>query len=334
MLEYFESKNFLLQKGGVLPIARLAYRTIGSLNAARDNVVLIPSWYSGTDEDSEAVFCGEGRAINSQDHFIVFTNLLGNGRSSSPSNAPSPNDRRRFPIVTYFDNVRLQHELLTTALGIQKIKLVAGWSMGAAQAYQWAAQYPEMVERAAPIAGSARTASFNRVFLFSMRRALELDPAFEAGYYTRPPVDGIKALATIYAGWGVSEAFYRLKAYAALGADNHEEFVKFFWEPTFLKHDANDLLAQLTTWEYGDISDNSLYKKDLVAALSAITARTIVSPVDLDRFFPPVDSMAEAEHMPNGQCVTIKSIWGHMAPVEPDAQKQIDASLSVLLAAP
>jgi len=58
MLEYFESKNFLLQKGGVLPIARLAYRTIGSLNAARDNVVLIPSWYSGTDEDSEAVFCG------------------------------------------------------------------------------------------------------------------------------------------------------------------------------------------------------------------------------------------------------------------------------------
>jgi hypothetical protein len=44
--------------------------------------------------------------------------------------------------------------------------------------------------------------------------------------------------------------------------------------------------------------------------------------------------MAEAEHMPNGQCVTIKSIWGHMAPVEPDAQKQIDASLSALLAAP
>jgi len=59
-----------------------------------------------------------------------------------------------------------------------------------------------------------------------------------------------------------------------------------------------------------------------------------VSPVDLDRFFPPVDSLAEAEHMTNGECVTIKSIWGHMAPVEPDAQKQIDASLSALLAAP
>jgi homoserine O-acetyltransferase len=93
---------------------------------------------------------------------------------------------------------------------------------------------------------------------------------------------------------GVSEALYRLKAYAALGADNHEDFV--FWEPSFVKHDANDLLAQLATWEYGDISDNSLYKKDLVAALSAIQARTIVLPVDMDRFFPPVDSLAEAEH--------------------------------------
>jgi len=317
MLKYFESKDFMLQKGGVLPVARLAYRTIGHLNAARDNVVLIPSWFSGTDDESEAVFVGEGRAISPNDHFIIFTNLLA-----------------RFPIVTFFDNVRLQHQLLTTELNVQKITLVTGWSMGAAQAYQWAAQYPEMVERAAPVAGSARTASFNRVFLFSMRRALELDPAFEEGYYARPPVDGLKALASIYAGWGVSEAFYRVKAYSIFGAENHEEFVKFFWEPAFLKHDANDLLAQLTTWEYGDISDNSRYKKNFVAALSAIKARTVVSPVNLDRFFPPVDSIAEVEHIPGGECVQVDSIWGHMAPLEPDAQRQIDATLSKLLVAP
>jgi homoserine O-acetyltransferase/O-succinyltransferase len=332
MLKYFESKNFALQRGGLLPVARLAYRTTGTLNAARDNVVLIPSWYSGTDEESEAVFSGEGRAINANDHFIIFTNLLGGGRSSSPSNTPSPHDGARFPAVTLLDNVRLQHQLLTSELGIQKIKLITGWSLGAAQTYQWAALYPEMVERAAPIAGSARTASFNRVFLLAMRRALELDPAFEAGFYTRPPVDGIKAFASIYAGWGVSEAFFRLKTYSAFGAENHEDFVKIFWEPLFLKHDVNDLLAQLGTWERSDISDNSVYNKEFVSALSAIKARTIVSAVDLDRLFPPVDSQAEVEHIPQGEFAEVSSIWGHMAPLEPDAQKQIDTSLSRLLA--
>jgi homoserine O-acetyltransferase/O-succinyltransferase len=279
------------------------------------------------------VLSGAGRAIDPNDHFIIFTNLLGGGRSSSPSNTPPPFDRARFPEATLFDNVRLQHELLTKTFGIEKIKLAMGWSMGGAQAYQWAVQYPDMVERLATIAGSARTASFNRVFLLSMRRALELDPAFEGGYYARPPVQGLKAFASIYAGWGVSEEFFRLKTYAAFGADNHEEFVKFFWEPLFLKHDANDLLAQLTTWENADISNNSLYQKNLVAALSAIKARTVVLPIETDRIFPPVDNKAEVEHIADAECVVVKSAWGHMGPLEPGAQKQIDASLAKLLAA-
>ena len=165
-----------------------------------------------------------------------------------------------------------------------------------------------------------------------MKKALQLDPAFAAGYYSRPPVEGLKLFASIYAGWGVSESFFRTEAYHVFGAANHEEFVKVFWEPQFLKHDANDLLAQLATWESADISDNAVYKKDLVAALSAIKAKTVVSPVDFDRIFPPVDSQTEASHIPDGECIIVNSIWGHMAPLEPGAQKQIDATLSRLLA--
>ena len=62
--EFFELSNFYLQKGGVLPSVRLAYRTIGELNAARDNAILVPSWYTGTDEDSEFYMCGPNRALN------------------------------------------------------------------------------------------------------------------------------------------------------------------------------------------------------------------------------------------------------------------------------
>lgn len=328
----FESENFQLQRGATLPVARLAYRTVGQLNAAKDNVVLVPSWFSGSDDESEAVFSGPGRPINADQHFIVFTNLLGGGRSSSPSNTPPPFDRGRFPEVTVQDNVRLQHELLTKVLHVEKIKLVAGWSMGAAQTYQWASLYPDMVERAAPVAGAARTGSYNRVFLMSMARALRLDPVFEDGDYTQPPINGLKAFASIYAGWGVSEEFFRTRMYEAFGAYDHEQFVELFWEPLFVKHDANDLLAQLATWETADISDNGTHQKDFVSALSAITARTVVMPSETDRFFPPVDSRAEVEHLANGTLNVIQSNWGHIAPFEPGAQSQIDTALAHLLA--
>ena len=331
MLKYFESPNFQLQRGAVLPIARLAYRTVGQLNEARDNVVLIPSWYSGNDDESEWVFGGKERPLGSEGLFVVYVNLLGGGRSSSPSNTPYPYDRARFPTVTLYDNVRLQHELLTSEFDIKKIRLVTGWSMGGAQAYQWGALYPDMVERVAPVAASARTSSYNRAFLYSMKRAIQLDPVFDDGYYSRPPINGIKLFASIYAGWGVSEPFFREKTFGAFGAENNEEFVKFFWEPAFLKHDANDLLAQLSTWESADISDNPVFKKDFAAALSAIKARTIMSPVDQDRIFPPVDSFAEIEKIAHGECSVISSTWGHMAPLQAETQKQIDVTFSRLL---
>ena len=101
------------------------------------------------------------------------TNLLANGLSSSPSNIPAPVDRGRFPKVTIHDNVRLQHKLITETLGIERLLLVTGFSMGACQAFQWAAQFPDMVRAACPIAGSARTGNFNKVFLLALRRALD-----------------------------------------------------------------------------------------------------------------------------------------------------------------
>jgi homoserine O-acetyltransferase len=74
--EIFEVPNFLLQKGGILPAARLAYATRGALNPARDNAVLVPSWYTGTHDDSEMFMLGEGRALDPDKYFIILTNFL------------------------------------------------------------------------------------------------------------------------------------------------------------------------------------------------------------------------------------------------------------------
>jgi homoserine O-acetyltransferase/O-succinyltransferase len=329
--EVFEVPGFALQAGGQLPSARLAYATHGTLSPARDNVVLIPSWYSGTHRESALCLVGEGRAIDPNKHFVVTTNLLSNGLSSSPSNTPSPFEARRFPRVTLFDNVRLQHMLLTEVLGVEHLKLVAGWSMGGCQAYQWGAQYPDMMDAIAPLCCSARTGNYNKVFLIALRRALELDPNFEDGFYQRPPLRGLKAFAAIYAGWGFSEPFFRTEAFRQFGADSSESFVERFWEPAFQHHDANDLLTLLQTWFEGDISSNSAYDGNLEKALGAIKARAIVMPGEHDRYFPPVDSIAEVSHMPNAICRPIPSIWGHMTVWNDEDRRFIDAGLRELL---
>lgn len=330
--ETFEVPDFLLQKGGVLPTARLAYVTRGRLNAAKDNAVLVPSWYTGTHDDSEAYLLGEGRALDPSRYFIILTNLLGNGLSSSPSNSPAPVDRGRFPKVTIHDNVRLQHRLITERLGIERLRLVTGFSMGACQTFQWASQYPDMVQAACPIAGSARTGNYNKVFLLALRRALELDPAFDDGFYTRPPVNGLRAFAAIYAGWGTSEAFFREQVFSVLGSRSTAEHVADFWEPFYLRCDANNLLSQLWTWEAGDISANPTHGGDFHAALAAIRARTIIVPIDNDRYFPPVDSHAEARHIKGAQVRVVASSWGHMAAFNPADRAAIDAPLNELLA--
>jgi homoserine O-acetyltransferase/O-succinyltransferase len=329
--ETFEVSDFALQGGETLPSARLVYRTLGTLSPARDNVVLIPSWYSGTDREAEYCMVGPDRAIDPSRHFVVLTNLLAGGVSSSPSNTPAPFEAARFPAVSLHDNIRLQHALLTEKLGVERIKLVAGWSMGGCQAYQWGAQYPDMVEAIAPLCCSARTGHFNKIFLLSLRRALELDPAFEDGFYTRPPVRGLRAFATIYAGWGFSEPFFRTEAFRQFGATTAAEFSARFWEPAFLHHDANDLLSLLRCWEEGDISANPVYVGDLARALGSIKARAIVMPGEYDNYFPPVDSNAEVSHMRNAECRPIPSIWGHMTLWNPADRPCIDAALKELL---
>jgi homoserine O-acetyltransferase len=329
--DVFEAKNFALQKGFALPVARLAYKTLGTLSPKRDNVVLIPSWYSGTHREAELCMVGPGRAITPEKHFVVFTNMLSGGLSSSPSNTPVPFEAARFPRVTLHDNVRLQHMLLTERLGIERIKLVAGWSMGGCQAFQWGVQYPDMVQAIAPLCCSARTASFNKVFLLSLRRALVLDPAFAEGFYTRPPLAGLKAFAAIYAGWGFSEPFYRTAGYRMFGAASPEEFVANFWEGAFIHHDANDLLTLLQTWYDGDISDSATHGGDFDAALASITARAVIMPGQYDSYFPPVDSEYETAKIPDAVCRTIPSIWGHMTLWNPDDRGFIDAGLRLAL---
>jgi homoserine O-acetyltransferase len=86
--------------------------------------------------------------------------------------------------------------------------LVIGWSMAASQAFQWAASFPDMVERILPFCGSARISPHHIVFLEGVKAALTADSSFQDGWYEKTPSKGLRAVARVYAGWGFSHAFY------------------------------------------------------------------------------------------------------------------------------
>ncbi len=330
--EVFRAGDLTLQSGARLPDARLAYKTHGRLNAARDNVVVLPSYYTGKHSDYLPYF-GPGRALDPERHFIVLTNLFGNALSSSPSNTPAPFGGSRFPKITIHDNVACQRRLLSEVLGVERIALVAGWSMGAMQAYEWAAQFPDRVAAILPICGSARCAPHNFVFLDGVKAALQADGTWNGGDYETQPTAGLKAFGRVYAGWAFSQTFYRDGHYRTLGFDTIEDLL-VDWEQDHLTWDANDLLAKLWTWQNGDISGNETYGGDFRRALGAIRARAIVMPCSTDLYFPPKDNEIEVSMMPNAELRVFESPFGHCVASpgrHPDFMAFVDAAVRDLL---
>lgn len=323
-----------LQGGATIRGCQMAYKTFGVLNPTKDNVIVYPTWYSGQHYENEWLV-GPGMALDPDEYFIIIPNMLGNGLSSSPSTTLEPYNGPRFPHVTAADNVRAQHRLVTETFGIERVRLVVGWSMGALQTFHWGALYPDMVERIAPFCGSAKCSRHNFVFLEGVKAALQADAAFAGGWYKSKPETGLRAMARVYAGWGFSQAFYREELdLKALGYSSLEDFLVAFWEGFFLPKDANNLLAMLWTWQHGDISANEMYGGDLRRALGAIKAKAFVMPGQTDLYFPPEDSEFEVAHMPNARLIPIPSIWGHFAGgpgTNPVDVAFIDARLKELL---
>lgn len=179
----------------------------------------------------------------------------------------------------------MQRRLLIEQFGIDKIALVYGWSMGGMQAYHWAACHPEMVERAAIVCGSARCSPYNTVFLESVKAALTADPAFRNGRFVEKPVAGLRAMGRVYAGWAMSYEFYRDEIWREAGAASLEDYLAGNWDTAFAHRDANNLLAQISIWQNGDISHCAAFGGELDRALGAIRARMLLMPGQTDRYF-------------------------------------------------
>jgi homoserine O-acetyltransferase/O-succinyltransferase len=305
-----ELGDFETELGGVIPAARLVYRTHGTPAPARDNAVVFAHMYSGTPASLDP-WIGAGRPLDPERWFIICPGQLGNGASSSPSTVGGS-----FPELTIGDDATVQHRLVAEHLGIERLALVLGFSMGAQQAYEWAVRFPAMVGRLAVFAGLARTTPANRLIV---QAAAEAFACGSVGH------------AHFWAATGLSSELFRRQAWREAGFASVDDLVRRLFEEDFAGLQPADLLCQLGKWRRADVSRHA--GGDLATALSRITARTAVTAFSHDYVFPTADARAEHELIPNSTFGVIDSVWGHYAwGMTPTETAAIDATLLTLLA--
>ncbi|MEU7899600.1 alpha/beta fold hydrolase [Nonomuraea sp. NPDC049152] len=313
-MEIFELGDFQLISGTTIPGARLAYQTFGELNAAKDNVIVFPTFLGAPAEVLNG-WIGEGRPLDPSKYFIVLPGHFGLAPSSAPSTTPAPFAGSAFPEVTIGDDVIAQHRLLAEKFDVHEVRLVLGWSIGAIQVYEWALRFGDVVRRIAPIAGAPTPPPWTKLWLKTVvEEPITADPNWNGGdYQDATAVSG--GLARVAHGSALTappRTFYygSAEVWRTLGFESVDGFVQGFWEGFWLPQDPNDVVVQArkarTSWPGAD-------GETLQEVLGRITARTTVAVLTGDSLFPPAECRQYASWIPGAQFREIDSVYGHLA---------------------
>jgi homoserine O-acetyltransferase/O-succinyltransferase len=310
----FELGDIELVSGQTLPDAKLAYQTFGELNAAKDNAILFPTFLGAPPEVLNG-WIGEGRALDPTRYFIILPGHFGLPPSSAPSTTEGEAGGAGFPAVSISDDVDAQHRLVTEVFGIERLRLVLGWSIGAIQVYDWAVRYPEAVAAIAPIAGAPTPPPWTKLWLQTVvEESIVTDPAFDDGKY-ESAADVRTGLINLAHGSALTappRTFYYDGAdvWRNLGFGSVAEFVAGFWEQFWLPQDPNDIVTQARK---ARASYPGPAGTPLAELLGAIRARTLVAAFTGDNLFPPAESQRIATLIPGAEFREIDSVFGHLA---------------------
>ena len=311
----FVIRDFRTESGVVLPEARVVYSTLGQLNAAGDNAILLPSHYMANFNGYNWLIRGAdpNRVFDPSRDFLILTELFGNGRSSSPSNTPKPFDGPRFPVMTIRDNVEAVHRLVTTELRVKHLRAVVGFSMGAEQAFQWAVSHPDFMDAIVATAGTAKCYGHGYVRLEGQITALTTDPAWLGGEYTTPPAKGLEAFSMVWAGWLYSQEWWRQELWRSISpaGTTFEQAVQGYAKR--FSADANNYILQARTWQRHDVGATPGFDGSVEKALRSIKARVLYMPSETDLYFPITDARYEQALIPGVTFTPIPSLWGHTA---------------------
>jgi len=212
----FDLPSYTTAAGATIKNVKIGWEAAGTLNADKSNAILITHFFSGTSHafgkyaaaDKTAGYwdsiIGPGKAIDTNKYYVISSDTLVNLNVHAPNvvttgpASVNPDTGKpyamSFPVVSIKDFVNVQ-KALVESLGIRKLKAVMGASMGALQAYEWAASHPDMVERVIPVIGTPGADAFMIEWLDIWAAPIRLDPKWNNGEYygKEPPLEGLKA---------------------------------------------------------------------------------------------------------------------------------------------
>ena len=315
---YGHNAPFKLESGEVLPSLEIAYDTFGELNEAKDNVIWVchaltansdvADWWPHTVE--------QGKFLDPERYFIVCANFLGSHYGTTSPLTVNPATGKKwyydFPRITVRDMVAC-HQLLAKELGIERVKLLIGSSIGGFQCMEWAIMEPEFMENLALIATTTYSEPWAAAFNESQRMAIRLDPSWgeerdDAG------LDGMAVARSIalisYRGGAAYNATQQelsnpLEASFDRRAHSYQQY-----QGEKLRRRFN-ALSYYRLSEAVDSHNIARGRGTIAEALSRIKARTLVVAISSDILFPVEAHTPLREHIADVEYHLIDSEFGH-----------------------
>ena len=298
-----------LESGEAIRDFSISYVTHGALNARKSNAILMVTAIGGNHHRLDFMI-GPGKALDPGKYFIVCTDAIGNGLSTSPSNSKLQ-PRMQFPKFTIRDMVESQYRLMREKLGIDHVVAVIGPSMGGMQTLQWGVSHPDYMDALVAIVPLAKTPGWSVAVMEATRKAIMEDPAWKDGNYEAPPEKGIRLWRDI------------LNLLAARTPDIYAAQFKtgtdvLPWmeaqETAALKaFDANDWIYQSWAYDRHDVGATPGFDGDTAKALASIKARTLILTGTKDLLNPEFEPIEAGKNIPDVKMVTISpgTVTGH-----------------------
>jgi homoserine O-acetyltransferase len=309
--QIYSEGDLKLESGAVIKDFSISYVTHGTLNAAKSNAILVVTAVGGNHHRIDFMI-GPGKALDPEKYFIIATDAIANGLTTSPSNSLAQ-PRMMFPRFGMRDMVESQYRLLKEKFGIDHLVAVVGPSMGGMQTLQWGVSHPDMMDGLVAMVPLAKTPAWTVAILEATRKAIMLDPTWKGGNYTAPPEQGIRLWRDI------------LNLLAARSPDMYSDqfangpdvlpYLKTQEDAMLKGFDANDWIYQTWAYENHDVGATPGFNGDLVKALRAIKAKTLIMTGTKDLLNPEFEPREAARYIRDVRVLTISpgTVTGHAA---------------------
>jgi homoserine O-acetyltransferase len=312
---YYFNSTLELESGKSINDFPLNYTTIGELNKEKDNVVWIFHAMTANSDPSDwwDGMVGDGKFFNPEQYFIICVNMPGSHYGSVSPLTVNPNTGepyyQQFPFFTPLDMIR-SYDQLRKYLGIEKILLGIGGSMGGQQLLAWACEQPSLFKFIVPIATNAFHSPWGKAFNASQRMCIEADPTWKE----HSPSAGMEGMKVARSVALISYRTYDTYDKTQQDADKAIEFTR---SESYQKYQGEKLAKRFNALSYymltKSMDSHHLGRGTLEAEerLSKIQAKTLVIGISSDILYPLNEQQYLVDHIPGAKLEILDSFYGH-----------------------